>query len=79
MYMYKIYLSLVQNLRPSLWNNQPPIKWVTRVLGRPGRESDHSSPFTDQAKNDWSFTSAPAIRLRGVKETTLRIYCHNRD
>jgi hypothetical protein len=33
---------------------------------RPGREADHSPPFSVEVKNTWSYTSAPSIRLHGV-------------
>jgi hypothetical protein len=49
---------------------QPPIQWVPGALSlglkRPGRESDHSPPFSAEVKNEWSYTSTPLIRLLGV-------------
>jgi hypothetical protein len=32
----------------------------------PGSEVDHSRPSTAVVKSEWSYTSAPPIRLRGV-------------
>jgi len=29
------------------------------VIKRPGREADHSPPFSTEVKNAWSYTSAP--------------------
>jgi hypothetical protein len=38
----------------------------TRAVGTelkwPGRESDHSSPFSAEVKNEWSYTFTPLIR-----------------
>jgi hypothetical protein len=31
---------------------------------RPGREGDRSPPFSGKGKNEWSYTSIPAIRPR---------------
>jgi hypothetical protein len=38
---------------------EPGVKW-------PGREVDHSPRRSAEAKNAWSYTSIPAIRLHGV-------------
>jgi hypothetical protein len=35
------------------------VKW-------PGREADHSPPSSAEVKNEWSYTSTPAIRLHGL-------------
>jgi hypothetical protein len=32
-----------------------------------GREADHPPPSSTEVKNAWSCTSAPTIRLHGVK------------
>jgi len=32
----------------------------------PEREADQSSPTNSRVKNEWSYTSAPPIRLNGV-------------
>jgi hypothetical protein len=32
-------------------------------LKLPGREADHSPPFSTEAKNEWSYISAPPIYL----------------
>jgi hypothetical protein len=56
--------------RTALGPTQPPIQCVTGALSlgvkRPGRESDHSPPSSDEVKNAWSYTSTPTIRLHGV-------------
>ena len=33
---------------------------------RQGREVNHSSPSSSEVNNEWSYTSAPPIRLHGV-------------
>jgi len=48
----------------SAWPTQRPIQWVLGFL--PGSEVDHSRPSTAVVKREWSYTSAPPIRLRGV-------------
>jgi hypothetical protein len=44
-------------------DTQPPIQWVPGTLSlgikRPGREADHSPPFSAEVKNAWSYTSTP--------------------
>jgi hypothetical protein len=43
-----------------LWGSpQPPIQWVPGALSLSGREADHSSPFSAEFKNAWSYTSTP--------------------
>jgi hypothetical protein len=44
---------------------QPHIQWVPIYI--PGIKSvDHSPPNTAKVKNDWSYTSTPPLRFRGV-------------
>jgi hypothetical protein len=49
--------------RPALEPTQPLIQWVTGALSLevkwPGRESDHSPPFSVEVKNAWRYTSTP--------------------
>jgi hypothetical protein len=49
--------------RPALGPTQLPIQWVpgAHSLGvkRPGREADHSLPFSAEIKNAWIYTSIP--------------------
>jgi hypothetical protein len=57
--------------RPALGPTQPPILWVPGALfslevKRPGCEADHSSPYSAEFKNAWSFTSTPPISLHNV-------------
>jgi hypothetical protein len=47
--------------RPVLGLTQPPIQWILGALSagvkRPGREADHSLPFSAEVKNTWVYTS----------------------
>jgi hypothetical protein len=47
-----------------------PIQWVPGALSLvvkwPGREADHSPPSGAEVKNEWSYISAPPVRLHGV-------------
>jgi hypothetical protein len=56
--------------RTVLGPTQPPIQWVPWALSLgvkgPGREADHSPPFSAEVKNAWKSTSTPPIRLHGV-------------
>jgi hypothetical protein len=56
--------------RTALGPTQPPIQWVPGALSLgvkwPGCEADHSPPSSAEAKNAWSYTSTPPIRLHGV-------------
>jgi hypothetical protein len=49
--------------RTALGPTQPPIQWVPEALSlgvkRPGREADHSPPYSAEVKNAWSYTSTP--------------------
>jgi hypothetical protein len=49
--------------RPALGPTQPPIQWVSGALRvgvkQPGRETDHSPPYSAEAKNACSYTSTP--------------------
>jgi hypothetical protein len=63
--------------RPALGPIQPPIQEVPRALSlrvkRPGREADHSSPYTSaEVKNAWSYTFAPPVCLHGVVSSWKR-------
>jgi hypothetical protein len=53
--------------RTALRPTQHPIQWVpgvfTPVVKRPGREADHSHPYSAEVKNAWSYTSTRSIRL----------------
>jgi hypothetical protein len=44
---------------PGLGRNQPPIQWVPGApfvgLKRPGREAEHSPPFSAEFKSAWSY------------------------
>jgi hypothetical protein len=46
--------------RQVLGPTKPPIQQV------PGRETDHSAPFSADVKNAWSYTSTSPIFLHGV-------------
>jgi hypothetical protein len=56
--------------RTALEPTQPHIQSVRAALSlgvkRPGREADHSPPYSSEVKNAWSYTYTPAIRLHGV-------------
>jgi hypothetical protein len=47
--------------RTALGPTQTPIQWVPGALSlglkRPGREADHSPPYSAEVKNAWSYTS----------------------
>jgi hypothetical protein len=49
---------------------QPLIQWVPEALSlslkQPGREADHSPPYSPEVKNTWSYIFTPPIRLHGV-------------
>ena len=40
-------------------------------LKRLQREADHSYPSSAKIKNEWSYTSTPAISLHGVDSNTM--------
>jgi len=48
---------------PALGHARLPIQWVRETLSlgikRPRREGDHSPPSSNEAKNEWSYTSMP--------------------
>jgi hypothetical protein len=56
--------------RTALGPTQPPLQLVPGALSlevkRPGREADHSTPSSAEAKNAWSYTSTPPIYIHGV-------------
>jgi hypothetical protein len=72
--------------KPALGPTQPPIQWVpgalSLVVKRPGRETDHSPPSSDDIKNAWSYTSTPqyafmawySVKAQG--QLYLFLICH---
>ena len=55
---------------PAVVPTPPPIRWTprfffSRVVKCPGRDADHSRPWTAEVKNTWTYTS-PSLRLLGV-------------
>jgi hypothetical protein len=56
--------------RTALGPTQPPSQLVPGALSlgvkRPGREADHLPHPVPRSTNEWSYTSAPPIRLHGV-------------
>jgi hypothetical protein len=66
--------------RPALGPTPPPIQWVPGALSqrvkRPGREADHSPPYSAEVKNEWIYISTPqyiSIAWYSVKESTRTI------
>jgi len=57
--------------RPALGLTQSPIRWVPGALSPLvnwlGHEADHTSPFSTEIKNAWSYTSTLQIRLHDVE------------
>jgi hypothetical protein len=53
--------------RMALGPTQPSIQWVPGSLAsgvrQTGREFNHSPPSGAEVKNEWSYTSAPSIRI----------------
>jgi hypothetical protein len=53
-----------------LGSTQPPIQWVLEVLSvgvkRPGREADHSPPYSAEVKECVELYLHSPIRLHGV-------------
>jgi hypothetical protein len=49
--------------RPALGPTQSPTQWVLGAFSpgvkRPGREADHSPPFSAEVKKSWVYTSTP--------------------
>jgi len=67
--------SFTTSSRPTLGSIQRPIQWVPGALSLqvnlPGREADHSPPFSAEVKNEWSYTSTlPDASWRGVQLST---------
>jgi len=56
--------------RTAVGSTQPPIQRLPGALSlgvkRPGREADHSPPFSAEVNNTWSYIPTPPIRLHGV-------------
>jgi hypothetical protein len=42
---------------------------------RKGREADYSPPFRTEVKNEWSYTFAPTVCLRGVNNDNCTFIC----
>jgi hypothetical protein len=55
--------SLLHSVRTSSGPTKPPLQWVQGALsswvGGLGLEADYSPPYSAEAKNSWSYTSAP--------------------
>jgi hypothetical protein len=45
---------------------------------RPGREADHSPPSSAEAKNAWTYTSTPPVRLWPVRARRLTVSMHTK-
>jgi len=53
--------------RPVQGLTQPSYTMCTRDgVERPGREAEHSPPFSAEVKNEWGYSSTPPIRLHYV-------------
>jgi len=54
--------------RLSLGPTQPPIQKLPGALSlgakRPGREADHSPPYSAEVKTAWNYTSIPQYAFR---------------
>jgi hypothetical protein len=77
-----IFLFTMTVSRPALGPTQPPIQGTRSLsLGvkRPGREADHSPPFSALFRNAWSYTSTPqyafmawcSVKTQGLYFTLL--------
>jgi hypothetical protein len=68
--------------RPHLRPSQPAVEWVPLVISpevkRPGREIDHSIISSVDVKNEWSYTSASPIYLRGVGRDSFAFSLYRR-
>jgi hypothetical protein len=54
-------------------STQPPIPGaISPEVKRPGREADHSSPYSAELKNAWSYNSIPPIRFHDVDKQEVR-------
>jgi hypothetical protein len=54
-----------QNHSDRFWRpSHPLIQWIMGALSTAeewsGHEADHSDPFSDEFKNEWSYTSVPS-------------------
>jgi hypothetical protein len=70
--------SLLQNRPGRLWGPASPLSSSYRVpspeLKLPGSEIDQSPPSIAEV-NEWSYTSAPPIRLQGVDRNNFTFIC----
>ena len=63
--------------RPFLGSIQPPGQCVPELFlsGKAAvAEVNHSSPPNAEVKNEWSYTSTPSIRLRGVDRDNFTLF-----
>jgi hypothetical protein len=74
---------MIQRSDPSTDNISPPkctisYSMSTAVMScgveQPGNEHDLSLPFTAEVKNEWSYTSAPPIRLHGMNKDSFSMF-----
>jgi hypothetical protein len=56
----KLVIGIFLFPRPVLGSTQSPIQWIPRVK-RPGREAEHLSQTSAEAKNTWIYTFTPSI------------------
>jgi hypothetical protein len=66
----KLSLCFTTASRPALAPIQPPIQWIPGAFSLgvklPGREADHSTPYSAEVNNTWSYTSTHPVRIHGV-------------
>jgi len=69
----RIFLSFKLS-RPTSGPTQPP-QWLLCRAKQPGHETDHYHPPSAEAKNEWSYTSTPPMRLYAVDRDNF-IFIH---
>jgi hypothetical protein len=59
---------------PALGPSEPPIQWVLESVSGQGRDVDFCPSPSNEAENEWNYTSIPCICISGVNRDNFPFF-----